>query len=100
VNDLAKWLLVEKRIDDFYEAASRENAGFEGDELAEHLKESIPLDERQLLLLWEAQYAAEYGRELRQFAHFCTDMNKSGLNGLDQTNSKVCRFFRGEARTA
>lgn len=70
VNDLAKRLLAEKRINDFYEDALRENAGFEGDELAERLKEYTPVDERQLLLLWEAQYAEDYGREPRRFVDF------------------------------
>lgn len=74
MNDLAKRLLAEKLIDDFYEDELREKVGFKGDKLADCLKQYIPADKRQLLLLWEAQYAEEYGRELRRFADFVAQM--------------------------
>ncbi len=45
-----------------------------GDELAEQLKELIPMDKRNLLLLWEAQCAEGCGQELRRFADFVAGM--------------------------
>lgn len=70
MNELAKRLLAEKLVDDFYDEDVREDAVSVGDELSEQLKTMIPVDKRELLLLWEAQCAEGCGQELRRFADF------------------------------
>ncbi|KYP81981.1 hypothetical protein AYJ22_15710 [Ferroacidibacillus organovorans] len=74
MNELAKKLLAEKLVDDFYEEDVRENTGPGEDELSEQLKMLIPADKRELLLLWEAQCAEGCGQELRRFADFVARM--------------------------
>jgi len=74
VNELARKLLAEKLVDDFYEDKLREDAESVGDELSEQLKGLIPVDKRELLLLWEAQCAEGCGNELRRFADFVARM--------------------------
>jgi len=74
VNELARKLLVEKLVDDFYEGDVRVNTEAGGDELAEQLKELIPADKREMLLLWEAQCSEGCGQELRRFADYVARM--------------------------
>ena len=70
MNELARKLLAEKLVDDFYEEDVQRIAGSGGDELAEQIEEIIPTDKRELLFLWEAQCAESCGQELRRFADF------------------------------
>jgi len=74
VNQLARKLLAEKLVDDFYEDDVRVNTEAGGDELAEQLKELIPADKREMFLLWEAQCAEGCGQELRRFADYVARM--------------------------
>ena len=70
MSELARRLLAEKLIDDFYEDDVRGAEPLEKDGLTEQLKTLIPSDKRELLFLWEAQCAEECGRELRRFADY------------------------------
>lgn len=70
MSELARRLLAEKLIDDFYEDDVRGAGPLEKDGLTEQLKTLIPSDKRELLFLWEAQCAEECGRELRRFADY------------------------------
>lgn len=70
MNELARKLLAEKLVDDFYEDDFRENTDSSEDELEEQLKGLIPADKREMLLLWEAQCAEGCGQELRRFANY------------------------------
>jgi len=74
MNELARKLLAEKLVDDFYEEDVRENTGPGEDELSEQLKMLIPAEKRELLLLWEAQCAENCGQELQRFANFVVRM--------------------------
>jgi len=74
VNELARKLLSEKLVDDFYEEDVQTSAEEGEDELAEQIKELIPAEKRELLFLWEAQRAENCGQELRQFADYVARM--------------------------
>lgn len=83
MNELARKLLAEKLVDDFYDEDVQRIVGSGGDELAEQLKGLIPMDKRELLLLWEAQCAEGCGQELRRFADFVARMILEFVNCED-----------------
>lgn len=83
MNELARRLLAEKLMDDFYEDDFRENTESGGDELAEQLKKLIPEDKRELPLLWETQCAEGCGKELRRFADFVARVILESSNCAD-----------------
>ena len=70
--ELAKTLLAEKLIDDFYEGDRQPHNRLDAvnNELTEHLKCLLPEDKWNLLFLWESQTVEEGGKELRRFADF------------------------------
>ena len=74
--ELARKLLAEKLVDDFYE-----NRVVEGHvehanviDLADQLKALLSVDHHALLYRWEAEYAEISGFELRRFADFVASM--------------------------
>ena len=69
---IAKKLLAEKLIDDFYEEYARggEQDSLTPENLAERLKAFLPTDQHELLYRWEAECVETCGSELRQFADF------------------------------
>jgi len=69
---IAKQLLAEKLVDDFYEEYSRsgQHEPQSRESLTERLKALLPVEHRELLFRWEAEYAEDCGWELRQFAAF------------------------------
>lgn len=69
---VAKQLLAEKLIDDFYEEYVRngEQTSPTQENLADRLKTFLSTDQHELLYRWEAECAENCGRELRQFADF------------------------------
>ena len=70
--DMAKKLLAEKLVDDFYEngGRDREQEPISKSDLTEQLKVLLPVDKHALLYRWEAECAENCGQELRQFADF------------------------------
>ncbi len=70
LNQIAKQLLAEKLIDDFYEEYEQLGRGLNTENLAERLKALLPVDQHELLYRWEAAYAERCGEELRQFADY------------------------------
>lgn len=79
---LARQLLAEKLIDDFYEEHLQSNASLseEPDVLGEKLKAALSKDKHVLLLQWEAQCAESCGAELRDFANFVAHLMLDGIN--------------------
>lgn len=73
---IAKQLLAEKLIDDFYEDYARrgEQNSRSQEDLLKQLKEFLPADQHELLHRWEAECAQTRGNELRQFADFVADI--------------------------
>ncbi|MCE5361570.1 MAG: hypothetical protein JJ714_11510 [Acidithiobacillus sp.] len=73
---LARKLLAEKLIDDFYEEQLHTNAQNtkEPDELTELLKVALAEDKHELLFRWEARCAENCGAELRKFANFVAQL--------------------------
>lgn len=67
---IAKQLLAEKLMDDFYEEYSRsgQHEPQSRESLTERLKALLPVEQHEWLFRWEAEYAEDCGRELRQFA--------------------------------
>ncbi len=67
---IARRLLAEKLIDDFYD--EYESAGKQGntENFIEQLKAVLPDDQHEWLYRWEAANAERCGEELRQFADF------------------------------
>ncbi len=69
---IARTLLAEKLIDDFYDESPR----YDGRELShesslmERLKALLPAEHHDLFFRWEAECAENGGHELRQFADF------------------------------
>ena len=84
VNELARKLLAEKLVDNFYEEDAQTSAEEDEDELAEQIKELIPAEKRELLFLWEAQCAENCGLELRRFAEFLAGMILGCLGCADK----------------
>ena len=69
---IARKLLSEKLIDDFYEEYARieEKESPHESSLMERLKALLPVDLHDLLFRLEAEYSENFGQELRQFADF------------------------------
>jgi len=73
---IAKKLLAEKLIDDFYESYARgsEQNSITEENLVQQLKELLPTDQHELLYRWEAECVETCGHELKQFADFVADI--------------------------
>lgn len=69
---IAKKLLAEKLIDDFYEDYVRggEQNSITQENLVQQLKVLLPIDQHELLYRWETECVEICGHELRQFADF------------------------------
>ena len=67
---IAKQLLAEKLIDDFYEEYARAEEPQNMENLADRLKSLLPTEQHELFYRWEAVLAEHCGDELRQFATF------------------------------
>ncbi|KYP79827.1 hypothetical protein [Ferroacidibacillus organovorans] len=69
---IAKKLLAEKLIDDFYEEYARggEQNSLTQQDLADRLKAFLPTDQHEWLYRWEAECVETCGRELWRFADF------------------------------
>ncbi|KYP79877.1 hypothetical protein [Ferroacidibacillus organovorans] len=88
---MARQLLAEKLIDDFYEEHLQSNAslGEEPDVLGEKLKAALSKDKHVLLLQWEAQCAENCGTEIRDFANFVAHLMLDGINAECALEDKV-----------
>ena len=73
---IAKQLLAEKLIDDFYEEYARdgEKVLSTQQDLADRLKACLSTDQHEWLYRWEAECVETCGHELRQFADFVADI--------------------------
>lgn len=69
---IAKKLLAEKLIDDFYEGYVRDGEQVlpTQENLVNKPKALLPTDQHELLYRWEAECVEICGHELRQFADF------------------------------
>ena len=67
---IAKQLLAEKLIDDFWEEYAQAGKPQNTENLLERLKALVPVEQLDLLYLWEAQCAENSCQELRQFSEF------------------------------
>ena len=67
---IAKQLLAEKLIDDFYEEYAQAGKPQNTENLLERLKALLPAEQHELFYHWEAVCAEHCGEELRQFADF------------------------------
>ena len=76
MSELARRLLAEKLIDDFYEDDVRGAEPLEKDRLTEQLKTLIPSDKRELLFLWEAQCADYVVRAMPEFPSETSETNE------------------------
>ena len=70
LSQIAKQLLAEKLIDDFYDEYEQIGKPQITEILVERLKALLPADQHELLYRWEAVWAERCGEELRQFADF------------------------------
>ncbi|KYP79538.1 hypothetical protein [Ferroacidibacillus organovorans] len=73
---IAKQLLAEKLIDDFYEAYARggQQKSRPQEDLVEQLKARLPTDQHAWLYRWEAECVETCTHELQQFANFIADL--------------------------
>ena len=67
---IAKQLLAEKLIDDFYEEYAQAGKPLNTENLVEQMKALLPTEQHELFYRWEAVCAERYGEELRQFVDF------------------------------
>ena len=74
--ELARNLLAEKLVDDFYEGDMRhvDQEEMNKGDLTERLKALLSGDQHELLYRWEAECAETSGAELRRFANFVVRM--------------------------
>lgn len=88
---LAKRLLAEKLIDDFYDdyARAREQGLPDLSSLTERLKAVLPSDQHVLLFRWEAECSENGSRELRQFAHYMASLLMTDQH-LQVPDAEVC----------
>ena len=79
---LARTLLAEKLIDDFYEDDLRPRNTLDEvkKECTEELKQLLPAEKWNLLFLWESQTVEECGKELRRFADFVAMLLMQGVH--------------------
>ena len=80
--ELARTLLAEKLIDDFYEDDLRPRNALDEvkKEWTEELKQLLPTEKWNLLFLWESQTVEEGGKELRRFANFVAMLLMQGVH--------------------
>lgn len=80
--ELARTLLAEKLIDDFYEDDLRPHTSLDEvkKEWTEELKHLLPEEKWNLLFIWEAQTVEECGKELRRFANFVAKLLMQGID--------------------
>ena len=78
MNQIAKQLLAEKLIDDFYEEYVQAGKPQNIENLAERLKALLPAEQHELLYRWEAVCAEHGGEELRQFANYVAGVMLTG----------------------
>ena len=71
---IAKQLLAEKLIDDFYEEYAQAGKPKITENLAQRLKALLPTEQHELFYRWEAAYAERCGEELRQFADYAAEV--------------------------
>lgn len=94
---LARTLLAEKLIDDFYEDDLRPRRSLDEvkKEWTQELKHLLPEERWNLLFLWEAQTVEECGKEFRRFAYFVASLIMQdadmGHDGLDDTPQDGCK---------
>ncbi len=67
---LAKRLLAEKLIEDFYDGYESVRTHENAENFMERLKAVLPTEEHELLERWETANAERCGAELRQFADY------------------------------
>ena len=72
--EMARKLLAEKLVDDFYKDDRWEQEPVSQTDLTEQLKAILPVDQYELLFRWKAECAENCGQELRQFADFVARM--------------------------
>ncbi|QSO53019.1 hypothetical protein JZ785_03695 [Alicyclobacillus curvatus] len=74
--ELARKLLAEKLVDDFYENGVVDGAVARANtiDLAEQLKALLSKDHHAFLYRWEAQCAETSGSEIRRFADFVASL--------------------------
>lgn len=79
--ELARRLLAEKLIDDFYEDDLRPRGAMDESKNArtEELKQLLPVGKWDLLFLWESQTVEECANELRRFADFVSRLLMEGV---------------------
>ncbi len=88
MSELAKQLLSEKLLDDFYEDDHKHTAAKDEtilDPLTEQLKSAIPVEAHSLLLRWEANCSEMYGEELRRFSRFVANVILEESEQLDDS---------------
>lgn len=80
--ELARTLLAEKLIDDFYEDDLRPRNALDEvkKEWTEELKQLLPAEKWNLLFLWESQTVEECAKELRRFADFVAMLLMQGVH--------------------
>ncbi|KUO96149.1 hypothetical protein [Ferroacidibacillus organovorans] len=80
--ELARTLLAEKLIDDFYEDDLRPRNTLDAvkKEWTEELKQLLPEEKWMLLYLFESQTMEECGKELRRFADFVAKLLMDGTH--------------------
>ena len=69
---IARRLLAEKLIDNFYEECVSVRIRGNAESFMERLKTVLPVEQHELLDRWEAAYAERCGEELRQFGDYVT----------------------------
>jgi hypothetical protein len=77
---IAKQLLVEKLIDDFYDEHGFIGQSANTENFMEWVKTVLPAEQLDLLYRWEAAYAERCGEELRQFADFVAGILMRGAS--------------------
>ena len=72
--DIAKQLLAEKLLDNYYETNVVSKRSHISGNLLDQLKELLPSNKHELLEQWESLSAERCGEELLQFAFFVAEI--------------------------
>ncbi len=75
---IARRLLTEKLIDDFYDEHGFIGKPANTENFMERMKALLPAEQHDLLYRWEAAYAERCGEELRQFADYVAEVLMKG----------------------
>ncbi len=75
---IAKQLLAEKLIDDFYDEYVHYRESQNTENLLERLKALLPTEHHEIFYRLEVEYAENGGQELRQFSEFVAGILLSG----------------------